>query len=472
LAEWVASPAVAFPNSMVDRITPITTQAEIDVLKEEFGIVDKWPVVAEPYVQWVVEDAFGGNRPAWEVASGVQFVADVKPYELMKLRLLNSSHSALAYVGYLSGHRLVHDAMDDPLVRGFLVRYMAAVAPSVPPVPGVNLNEYQAILARRFSNARVADKLTRLAQDGSQKWSSTLALGGLAHSALGAMQFVGADLGSDPPLFTKYVRNAEDLQKLQRWRRDHLMWRKNASKGARGEFGADVSLLQEARSAAPPPADVALALAAWVRYMTGLDEDGVPIKIEDPMADRLCPLAKAACGTGYGYDRSALSEFLTLALGESAASWSEMTTSVGRWLVAIRSRGIISALAEALAESPIAATAGEVGGSGADLALVPGASSAQGRLAMLKLKQTRLQGELNEVNTLLETARVDAFAELEKVAEEAKEAKEGLGRKLSSHTKAMSNPRSRDMSFDAADNLSGLAGSSQNLSKLRMEPSS
>jgi mannitol 2-dehydrogenase len=431
LAEWVASSAVAFPNSMVDRITPVTTDVEKDVLKTEFGIVDAWPVVAEPYVQWVVEDVFNGSvsdgaRPAWDLASGVQFVPDVQPYELMKLRLLNSTHSALAYVGYLAGYRLVHDAMDDPLVRGFITRYMAGVAPSIPPVPGVNLTEYQAILIRRFSNARIADKLLRLAQDGSAKWASTLALGGLAHSALGSMQFAGSDLGQDPPLFTKYVRSAEDLMKLQRWRQDHLIWRKKGLKGARGEFGADVSLLQEARAVEPPPADVALALAAWVRYMTGVDEDGISITIEDPLAHKLTPLAKAAC-TGASYDKVALAQFLSLALGESAASWSELTTSVGRWLVAIRSRGIISALAESLAESSVAPQAGDTGAAGADLSMVPGGSSAQARLAVLKLKQARLKSEMDEVNTLLESIRAEANAEMEKVASQS----DGLGRKIS-----------------------------------------
>lgn len=434
LAEWVSSSQnVCFPNSMVDRITPITTDVEKTTLKNDFGIVDNWPVVAEPYVQWVVEDAFGGSvasgaRPAWETANGVQFVPDVKPYELMKLRLLNSSHSALAYIGYLSGHRDVNLAMDDPLVFGFVTRYMAAVAPTVPPVPGVNLSEYQAILCRRFSNARIADKLTRLAQDGSNKWASTLALGGLAHSALGAMQFAASELGQDPPMFTKYVRNASDLQKLQQWRRDHLIWRKKGVKGARGEFGANVSLLAEARPTEPPPSDVALALAAWVRYMTGIDESGHDIKIEDPLADKLCPLAKAAC-TGMGYNKIALSQFLGLALGESAASWSELTTSVGRWLTAIRSRGAVSALAEALAESP--GSAAVAGGAGADLALVPGGSSAQGKLAILKLKQARLQGELGEVAALIESATEDARREME----QQQVAGYGLGRKISSHGK-------------------------------------
>jgi hypothetical protein len=396
-------------------------------------------------VQWVVEDAFGGSvasgaRPAWEAISGVQFVADVKPYELMKLRLLNSSHSALSYVGYLAGYRLVHDAMADPLIRGYVSRYMASVAPTVPPVPGVNLAEYQAILNRRFSNARVADKLTRLAQDGSQKWASTLALGGLAHSALGAMQFTHADLGQDPPLFTKHVRNASDLAKIQKWRRDHLIWRKKGFKGARGEFGADVSMLDEARQNDPPPSDVALALAAWVRYMTGTDEDGLPITIEDPMADKLCPLAKQAC-SGMGYDAAALHDFLSLALGESAASWSELTSTVGRWLIAIRTRGMVATLGEAMAENSASQPAGEAGGAGADLAMVPGCSSAQGRLAVLKLKQHRLEGELSELTTLLEAATVEANAEMEQKAKDEGKNVKRLTRRLGSRGRLSSYDR-------------------------------
>jgi len=414
LGAWIASPAVCFPSCMVDRITPMTTEAEKDILKDEFGVIDEWPVVAEPFVQWVLEDAFGSAadaRPPWELCSSVQFVPDVKPYELMKLRLLNSSHSALGYAGILAGYKLVHEAMGDPLIRSFITRYMAAVAPTVPPVPGVNLNEYQEILVRRFSNSRISDTLARLAQDGSQKWSSTLALGGLAHSALGALQFAGSDILADPPLFTKYIRNNSDLQKLQQWRQNHRRWRKLDSKGARGEFGADVALLSEARPPEPPPPDVALALAGWVRYMTGVDEQGEPIKLEDPCASALQPLARRACGSTM--DVEALAQVLIVALGESAASWPQLIVSVARWLVAIKTRGMVSALAEALAESPTSQAIEPA--LGADHAIVPGSSSAQSRLAVLKLRQRRLQAESEEVSVQLEVAKQEAIDEMERI---------------------------------------------------------
>jgi len=449
-ANWISS-SVMFPSSMVDRITPMTTPKEIAVVKDEFGIVDEWPVVAEPFVQWVVEDCFSGLRPPWETCEGVQFVSDVQPYELMKLRLLNSSHSALAYTGYLAGHRLVHDAMADPLIRGFIGRYMAAVAPTVPMVPGVNLSEYQATLVRRFSNSRISDTLARLASDGSVKWCSTLALGGLAHSALGAMQFAGhRDLMSDPPLFTKYVQTADDLEKIQKWRREHSAWRKRTGKGAKGEFGANVTFANEARKAEPPPADVALALAAWVRFMTGVDEVGAPIKLEDPLTDKLQPLAVAATSKAC-IDQTALRKFLCTALGDAAASWPELTSSVSRWLTAIKTRGMHMALAEALAESPVQEMAG---GGGVDLAMAPG-SSTVGRAAVLKLRKSKLEAELQMVEALLALAEAEA-------AEESKENSQALppgsqllgarhrGRNRTGSIDSQKNERSRSVSKEHA----------------------
>jgi len=454
LAQWIASPAVSFPSSMVDRITPVTKQAEMDLLRSEFGVTDAWPVVAEPFIQWVVEDF--EERPPWDMCGGVQFVADVKPYELMKLRLLNSSHSALAYIGYLSGHRLVHDAMGDPLVRSFMTRYMASVAPTVPPVPGVNLSEYQATLIRRFSNKEIADTLLRLAQDGSAKWRSTLALGGLAHSALGAMQFAGSDTGMDPPMFTKHVRNADDLAKIQTWRRDHRRWRKLESHGARGEFGADFALLEVARQGEPAPPDVALALAAWVRFMTGEDEAGEPIKLEDPMVATLQPLAKAA--TKPAGSASALERFLSAALGDSAASWPELTSAVSRWLTAICTRGISCALAEALAESSSLAAVPQVGhGGGVDLAASAGHATAHSRLALLKLRLARLESEAKEVNVQLAIAQAEAEAEEEEVA---KALRAGMRRPRSSATlRKLSSP-------DETKALRGFASCGMSLSKL------
>ena len=112
LGDWVEH-EVRFPSSMVDRITPATTDADVAEVRERFGIEDAWPVVCEPYTQWVLEDSFSAGRPPYEDA-GVQMVDDVEPYELMKLRLLNASHQAIAYFGYLCGYRFVHEAAQDP----------------------------------------------------------------------------------------------------------------------------------------------------------------------------------------------------------------------------------------------------------------------------------------------------------------------------------------------------------------------
>jgi mannitol 2-dehydrogenase len=122
LARWIEA-NVSFPNTMVDRITPATEDADREMVAARFGIADAWPVMAEPFRQWVVEDRFcNGRPPLGEV--GVQFVADVHPYELMKMRLLNASHQAMAYLGYLCGFRYVDDLMRDPQFRTFIARFM------------------------------------------------------------------------------------------------------------------------------------------------------------------------------------------------------------------------------------------------------------------------------------------------------------------------------------------------------------
>jgi mannitol 2-dehydrogenase len=168
LADWIAA-EVAFPNSMVDRITPRPTEAASAELAQRTGVADSCAVVAEAFTQWVLEDGFGGARPPLERA-GVQVVADVEPYELMKLRLLNVSHQALAYFSYLMGYRLVHDAVGDALVRGFLLDYMRREgAPSLPEVPGVDLDAYQQTLIKRFANAAIADTVARLAAEASDR---------------------------------------------------------------------------------------------------------------------------------------------------------------------------------------------------------------------------------------------------------------------------------------------------------------
>lgn len=229
--EWMRHEA-AFPNSMVDRITPGTEPQHIELIKTEFGVEDGWPVVAEPFLQWVIEDHFTCGRPPWEAFSGVLFTERVVPYELMKLRLLNSSHSALSHLSYLAGHRFVDDAMADTDVSSFLRVYMGEVVTTVPEVEGINLDEYQKTLQERFGNPYIKDKVKRLCQDGSQKFQNT-------------------------------------LQEALVTCKDH-----------------DLS--------APPM--IALAIAGYLRYMAAVDEQGEAIVLEDPLEDTLRPIAEAALG--------------------------------------------------------------------------------------------------------------------------------------------------------------------------------
>src|SRR4051812_25805870 len=168
LAGWMEA-NVRFPNSMVDRITPQTTDSDRKEVNERFGLEDAWPVVCEPFTQWVLEDAFSAGRPPYEDA-GVQVVGDVVPYELMKLRLLNAGHQGIAYFGHLCGYELVHDAAQHELFRRFLLGYMDEEAtPTLSPVPGVDLDDYKRTLIERFSNPEVRDTIARLAAETSDR---------------------------------------------------------------------------------------------------------------------------------------------------------------------------------------------------------------------------------------------------------------------------------------------------------------
>ncbi|MGY1753584.1 mannitol dehydrogenase family protein [Blastococcus sp. SYSU D01042] len=168
LGEWVAR-EVPFPNSMVDRITPATTDVHRAELARRFGVEDGWPVVCEPWTQWALEDRFATDRPPLEEA-GVQLVVDVEPYELMKLRLLNGSHQALGYLGVLAGYTFMHDVCQDPLFRRFLHGYMDQEAtPTLAPVPGIDLDSYKADLIGRFANPNMRDTLARLCAESSDR---------------------------------------------------------------------------------------------------------------------------------------------------------------------------------------------------------------------------------------------------------------------------------------------------------------
>lgn len=168
MADWVAA-EVSFPNGMVDCITPATGDRERALISEEFGIEDASPVVCEPFRQWVIEDKFPQGRPALERV-GVQFVDDVAPYELMKLRLLNGGHAALSYPAALLGIEYVHDAMQNELVSGFMSKLIQQeVIPIVPAVAGMDFNQYFAKACERFSNPKIADTIPRLCLDGSNR---------------------------------------------------------------------------------------------------------------------------------------------------------------------------------------------------------------------------------------------------------------------------------------------------------------
>jgi mannitol 2-dehydrogenase len=220
---------VAFPNSMVDRITPATTDRERGMLAERFGIQDNWPVFCEPFRQWVLEDNFPTGRPALEEV-GVTFTPHVAAFELMKLRILNGGHAAIAYPAALLGIHFVHDAMAEPLVRGFLDKLETEeIIPVVPPVPGVDLQDYYRLIANRFANPDVGDTIPRLAQDGSNRQP-------------------------------KFILPST---------RDRL------------RAGADVTGL-------------ALESALWCRYCAATTDTGTPITLNDPNAERLTPAAQAA----------------------------------------------------------------------------------------------------------------------------------------------------------------------------------
>ncbi|MEJ7669993.1 MAG: mannitol dehydrogenase family protein [Casimicrobiaceae bacterium] len=210
---------VTFPSTMVDRIVPATQPSDVDDVARILGMRDAAPVVAEAFTQWVIEDRFAAARPSWE-EGGAQFVADVAPFETMKLRLLNGSHSTLAYVGFLLGHQFAWQAALDPQLAALVERQMAEeIMPTVKTPPGIDLRHYCAQLMQRFRNPALPHRTQQIAMDGSQK---------LPQRWLGTV-------------------------------RDRI------------KAGASCDLL-------------AFSVAAWIRYSSGRDDDGKSIAIADPLA--------------------------------------------------------------------------------------------------------------------------------------------------------------------------------------------
>lgn len=226
---------VAFPSTMVDRIVPATTERDRDLVLEATDLWDEWPVITEPFTQWVIEDRFKSDRPPFERV-GAELVPDVRPFELTKLRMLNGSHSTLAYLGYLAGYRFIDEAIADRALRTLVNDLMTEeVMPTLPPGMG-NLAEYRDALIARFDNPALKHRTWQIAMDGSQK---------LPQRLLGTI-------------------------------RDRL-------------------------AAGLPFNRLALGVAAWMRYVTGVDESDRPIDVRDPLAAQLREIA-----TGAGNSRDAL----------------------------------------------------------------------------------------------------------------------------------------------------------------------
>ena len=167
-ASWMED-TVCFPNTMVDRITPVTTAADITYLVDTYHVEDEWPVTCEPFIQWVVEDHFSMGRPAFEDL-GVQFVKDVSPYEKMKIRLLNAGHSVLGIPGAIHGHLTILDCMNDVVFKSFMRQFMdMEVTPVLDVVDGIDLDSYKESLEERFANPNIKDRVSRICSESSAK---------------------------------------------------------------------------------------------------------------------------------------------------------------------------------------------------------------------------------------------------------------------------------------------------------------
>ncbi len=185
LARWVDRQCT-FPNTMVDRITPVTDDADRRWLADTYGIGDRWPVVAEPFRQWVIQDHFAAGRPAWEDA-GALFTDDVHAWELYKLRLLNAGHSCIAYLSALAGITYVDEALATPEIHRYLQQLLMREAlPTLTPIPGHPREDYVRVVIERFANTGVRDQIARLCIDGTAKFPTFL-----IPTIVGQIQFGG-----------------------------------------------------------------------------------------------------------------------------------------------------------------------------------------------------------------------------------------------------------------------------------------
>lgn len=227
LAAWIQQ-HVSFPGTMVDRIVPAATEESLDEITRELGVADPCAISCEPFIQWVIENNFVAGRPQWEVA-GVQMVDDVLPWEQMKLRMLNGSHSFLAYLGYLAGFQHISDCMQDSAFREAAYRLMMNEQAPTLRITNVDLSRYAASLIERFANPALKHRTWQIAMDGSQKLPQRMLEGIREHLAR----------GSDWPL-------------------------------------------------------LALGVAGWMRYVSGVDDAGATIDIRDPLSEKIRLLVESS----------------------------------------------------------------------------------------------------------------------------------------------------------------------------------
>jgi len=229
LTAWIDTHCT-FPNSMVDRMVPGTEDGDRARIATRLGVQDAWPVVGEPYLNWVIEDKFAAGRPAWETQGGATFVRNAEPYERLKLRMVNGPHSTFAYLGTLLGHRTISESVQTPALRDFVDAMMRLeIAPTLNGIPGSGLEEYRHRFLARIANPALPHPSSQVAMDGSQKVP----------------------------------------QRLLETLRDRL------------RAGDDINRLT-------------LAVAAWLHYLRGEDEQGARYAIEDPLAARLAKLLSRA----------------------------------------------------------------------------------------------------------------------------------------------------------------------------------
>ena len=252
LAEWIGQ-ACTFPCSMVDRIVPRTTDEDRAAVAQALGMTDAWPVQAEPFLEWVVEDHFAAGRPDW-AAGGARFAAEAAPFETLKLRMVNGAHSALAYLSVMAGWATVDQAVAQPALRRYLADLMRTeIAPTLPALPGLDLAAYQERLLQRYANPALRHQTRQIAMDGSQKMPQRL---------LGTLR---ARLAADQPITGLALALAGWLHFLRGV--DQAGRRYPIEYPLADTLAQRLAQAEEAARAVPPGPAAALA---WAREMTAL----------------------------------------------------------------------------------------------------------------------------------------------------------------------------------------------------------